>query len=49
MLDPIAMTSAPDILMKSGIKQFEHYAGALTPTQRAAVDAWLDSLEKGCR
>jgi ABC-2 type transport system permease protein len=45
LLQKIAMTSAPDIMMQSGIKQFERYAGVLTPTQRAAVDAWLPRLK----
>ena len=47
LLQKVAMTSAPDILMKSGIKQFERYAGALTPTQRAAVDEWVPRLRNG--
>ena len=47
LLQKVAMTSAPDILMKSGISQFERYAGALTPAQRVAVDAWLPRLQKG--
>ena len=37
LLQKVAMTSAPDILMKGGIDQFERYAGALTPQQRSAV------------
>src|SRR5262249_52391915 len=45
LLQKVAMTSAPDILMQSGIKQFEQYAGALTPAQRSAVDAWLPRLK----
>jgi len=44
LLQKVAMTSAPDILMKSGIGQFERYAGALTPEQRSAVNAWLPQL-----
>ncbi len=47
LLQKVAMTSAPDILMQGGIKQFEQYAGALTPGQRAAVDAWLPRLQSG--
>lgn len=44
LLQKIAMTSAPDILMQGGISQFERYAGSLTPQQRAAVSAWLPQL-----
>jgi ABC-2 type transport system permease protein len=47
LLQKVAMTSAPDILMQSGIRQFEHYAGALTPGQRAAVEAWIPRLQSG--
>jgi ABC-type multidrug transport system permease subunit len=47
LLQKVAMTSAPDILMTSGIKEFERYAGALTPGQRAAVDAWIPRLQNG--
>jgi ABC-2 type transport system permease protein len=46
LLQKVAMTSAPDLMMQSGIKQFEHYAGALTPTQRDAVNAWLPRLQR---
>jgi ABC-2 type transport system permease protein len=44
LLQKVAMTSAPDILMQGGISQFEHYAGTLTPQQRAAVNGWLPQL-----
>jgi linearmycin/streptolysin S transport system permease protein len=47
LLQKIAMTSAPDILMRSGLSQFERYAGALTPEQRSAIDAWLPRLKPG--
>lgn len=47
LLQKVAMTSAPDLLMQGGIRQFETYAGALTPTQRAAVDNWLPTLQSG--
>jgi ABC-2 type transport system permease protein len=47
LLQKVAMTSAPDILMQGGIRQFEHYAGALTPGQREAVSAWLPRLQQG--
>jgi len=49
LLQKVAMTSAPDILMKSGIAQFERYAGALTPSQRDAVNAWLPRLQQETR
>jgi ABC-2 type transport system permease protein len=44
LLQKVAMTSAPDVLMQNGMKQFERYAGALTPGQRAVVDAWVPAL-----
>jgi ABC-2 type transport system permease protein len=44
LLQKIAMTSAPDLMAAGGIKQFEKYAGALTPQQRSAVDSWLPTL-----
>ncbi len=47
LLQKVAMTSAPDILMQGGISQFERYAGALTPEQRSAVNAWLPRLKPG--
>jgi ABC-2 type transport system permease protein len=47
LLQKVTMTAAPDLLMQSGLKQFETYAGELTPQQRAAVDAWLPRLKSG--
>jgi ABC-2 type transport system permease protein len=47
LLQKVAMTSAPDILMQGGISQFERFAGALTPEQRAAVNTWLPQLKPG--
>jgi ABC-2 type transport system permease protein len=44
LLQKVVMTSAPDLLMASGMEQFEARAGALTPQQRQAVDAWLPQL-----
>jgi ABC-2 type transport system permease protein len=41
------MTAAPDLVMAGGMRQFERQAGALTPPQRAAVDAWLPRLKAG--
>jgi ABC-2 type transport system permease protein len=46
LLQKVAMTSAPDILMQGGISQFERYAGSLTPQQRAAVSTWLPQLRR---
>lgn len=47
LLQKVAMTAAPDLLMQGGLRQFETHAGALTAQQRAAVDAWLPGLAKG--
>jgi ABC-2 type transport system permease protein len=47
LLQKVAMTSAPDLLMAGGLSQFERRAGSLTPQQRAAVDAWLPRLRPG--
>ena len=44
LLQKVSMTAAPDLMMQGGMKQFEQHAGALTPQQRAAVDAWLPQL-----
>ena len=45
LLQKVAMTAAPDLLMQGGMHQFEKYAGAMTPEQKAAVDAWLPRLK----
>lgn len=45
LLQKVSMTSAPDLMMKGGMAQFEKNAGALTPQQRAAVDAWLPQMK----
>jgi ABC-2 type transport system permease protein len=45
LLQKVAMTAAPDILMTGGIAQFERYAGSLTPEQRSAVSTWLSALK----
>jgi ABC-2 type transport system permease protein len=45
LLQKVAMTAAPDLLMQGGMRQFEAHAGALSPQQRAAVDAWLPRLK----
>jgi ABC-2 type transport system permease protein len=45
LLQKVTMTVAPDLMMAGGMRQFEDRAGALTPQQRAAVDAWLPQLK----
>ena len=45
LLQKVSMTAAPDLMMKGGMSQFEKYGGALTPQQRAAVDAWLPQMK----
>ena len=45
LLQKVSMTAAPDLMMRGGFNQFEKYAGALTPDQRSAVDAWLPRLK----
>ncbi len=45
LLQKVAMTAAPDLVMQGGMKQFEKHAGALTPEQRKAVDEWLPLLK----
>ena len=45
LLQKVAMTAAPDLLMRGGMQQFEKYAGAMTPEQKSAVDAWLPRLK----
>jgi ABC-2 type transport system permease protein len=45
LLQKVTMTAAPDLMMQGGIQQFEQYAGALTPGQRSAVDAWIPRLK----
>lgn len=46
LLQKVAMTSAPDILMKNGLATFAHFAGGLTPEQQAAVNSWLPELRR---
>ncbi len=45
LLQKVTMTAAPDLMMQGGMKQFEARAGALTPEQRTAVDAWMPRLK----
>ena len=47
LLQKVTMTAAPDLMMESGIGQFEKHAGTLTPEQRAAVNAWLPTMRPG--
>ena len=47
LLQKVAMTAAPDLLMQSGIAQLERFGGGLTPQQRAAVDTILPRLKPG--
>ena len=44
LLQKVAMTAAPDLMMQGGMKQFERHAGALTPEQRKAIELWLPML-----
>jgi ABC-2 type transport system permease protein len=45
LLQKVAMTAAPDLVMQGGLKQFEKHAGQLTPEQKKAVDAWIPMLK----
>jgi ABC-2 type transport system permease protein len=45
LLQKVAMTAAPDLMMQGGLRQFSRFAGALTPQQQTAVDAWLPKLK----
>jgi ABC-2 type transport system permease protein len=45
LLQKVVMTSAPDLMMAGGMKQFERVGGGLTAQQRAAVSAWLPQLQ----
>jgi ABC-2 type transport system permease protein len=46
LLQKTVMTAAPDVLARSGIAQFDKYAGGLTPEQRTAVDRWMSDLHR---
>jgi ABC-2 type transport system permease protein len=46
LLQKVTMTAAPDLVMEGGLRQFEQNAGALTPEQRSAVNAWLPQLRR---
>ena len=49
LLQKVSMTAAPDLMMQGGLDRFEQFAGALTPGQRNAVDAWLPRLKEQSR
>jgi ABC-2 type transport system permease protein len=44
LLQKVTMTAAPDLVMQGGLRQFEQYAGAMTPQQKAAVESWIPRL-----
>lgn len=46
LLQKVVMTSAGDVMMDDGLKQFETFAGPLTPGQRSTVDRWLPELRR---
>lgn len=46
LLQNVTMTAAPDLLMQGSMRQFEQYAGAMTPQQKSAVDAWMPKLRE---
>jgi ABC-2 type transport system permease protein len=45
LLQKVTMTAAPDLVMQGGMRQFEQYAGAMTPQQKTAVDKWIPQLK----
>jgi ABC-2 type transport system permease protein len=46
LLQKVTMSVAPDLMIQGGLRQFERYAGDLTPRQRAAIDQWLPRLRE---
>lgn len=46
LLQKAAMTSVPDLMMERGIDMFEQHAGALTGSQRNAIDHYLGMLRR---
>lgn len=44
LLQKVVMTVMPERFASNGLAQFEHYAGGLTPHQRAAIGPWLDAV-----
>jgi ABC-2 type transport system permease protein len=49
LMQKAAMMGAPDLMIESGIGQFEKFAGGLTAQQRAAMDLWLPQLREQIR
>ena len=49
LIQKVAMTAAPDLLMQGGLQQFEQHAGAMTPQQKAAIGEWLPMLKARAR
>ncbi len=45
LIQKVGMTAAPDLLIQGGLRQFEKYAGAMSPQQKTAVDEWLPTLK----
>jgi ABC-2 type transport system permease protein len=45
LLQKVAMTAAPDLMMQGSIAQFEKYAGAMTERQRKSIEEWLPQLK----
>lgn len=46
LLQKVAMTAAPDLMMQGGLSQFEQRAGAMTPQQKSAVEQWMPQLRQ---
>jgi ABC-2 type transport system permease protein len=46
LLQKVAMTAAPDLMMQGGLSQFEQHAGAMTPQQKSAVEQWMPQLRQ---
>lgn len=45
LLQKAAMTGASDLMVQQGLKDFEKYAGPMTPEQRSAVDRWMPYMK----
>jgi ABC-2 type transport system permease protein len=46
MLQKVAMTAAPDLMIRSGFDQFDRFIG-MTDAQRAQLEQWLGTLPTG--
>jgi ABC-2 type transport system permease protein len=46
MLQKVAATALPDLMIERGVEMFERYAGELTPAQRGALDLFLPMLRQ---